>query len=54
MKDIQVTKLAKKLNITPQAIYKWLRGESFPSYANLKKLSKAMDKPIGEVVKLFG
>ena len=36
----------------PQAIYKWMRGESMPTLDNMIVLSKIFDKAIEEIIVL--
>ena len=35
----------------PQAIYKWMRGESIPSIDNLYALSRLLNTPIDDIIK---
>ncbi|MBR0417727.1 MAG: helix-turn-helix transcriptional regulator [Erysipelotrichaceae bacterium] len=35
---------------TPQAVYKWLRGDSIPSVDNLVVLSDLLDATIDEII----
>jgi transcriptional regulator with XRE-family HTH domain len=46
-------KIARKLGISHQAVYKWFNGQSFPSTKNLIKLSEVTGKTIEEVISLF-
>jgi transcriptional regulator with XRE-family HTH domain len=50
---LDVSKLAKKLNVSTQSIYKWMNGKSFPSYKNLLKLQKATGMSLGQITKML-
>lgn len=43
--------LANKLNISPQAVSNWERGENLPDIQNLKLLSKHFSVSVDELVK---
>ena len=43
--------LANKLNISPQAVSNWERGENLPALQNLKLLSKHFSVSVDELVK---
>jgi len=45
--------IAKKVGVTSQAVGKWMRKESFPSFKNLTKLAKATNMTVNEVVKML-
>lgn len=53
MKNLNQAQIAKKLNITPQAVQKWFSGKSFPSYKNLLKLQKATGMSLGQITKML-
>ena len=51
MRGISVRDLQEMLGIaTPQAIYKWQRGETLPSIENLAALSCVLSVPIDEIL----
>ena len=51
MRGISVRDLQEMLGIsTPQAIYKWQRGETLPSIENLAALSCALNVPVDEIL----
>ena len=35
---------------TPQAIFKWMRGDAMPSIDNMVKLAHILDVPIDEII----
>ena len=50
-RGISVRDLQKMLGIaTPQAIYKWQRGETLPSIENLAALACILEVPIEEIL----
>ena len=50
-KGISVRDLQEMLGIaTPQAIYKWQRGETLPSIENLAALASILGVPIEEIL----
>ena len=51
LRGISVRELQEMLGIaTPQAIYKWQRGETLPSIENLAALSCVLSVPIDEIL----
>ena len=51
VRGISVRDLQEMLGIaTPQAIYKWQRGETLPSIENLAALSCVLEVPIDEIL----
>ncbi len=51
VRGISVKDLQEMLGIaTPQAIYKWQRGETLPSIENLAALSCVLEVPIDEIL----
>jgi len=53
MKNLNQAQIAKKIGVTAQAVGKWFRGESFPSYKNLLKLQKATGMSLGQITKML-
>jgi transcriptional regulator with XRE-family HTH domain len=53
MKELNQAQIAKKIGVTAQAVGKWYRGESFPSYKNLLKLQKATGMSLGQITKML-
>lgn len=50
-KEVDVTDLQKFFNFAaPQAIYKWLSGQSLPSVDNLYALSGFLETPIDNIL----
>ena len=42
--------IAKRLNVSHQAVYKWYNGKSFPSMKNLIALAKLQGKTVEKMV----
>ena len=52
-KGIAVKQIQEMMGFNPpQAIYKWMRGESMPTLDNMIVLSKIFDKAIEEIIVL--
>ena len=50
-RGISVRELQKLLGLsTPQAIYKWQRGETLPTLENLAALAYVLEVDIGEIL----
>lgn len=50
-RGISVRELQKLLGLaTPQAIYKWQRGETLPTVENLVALASVLEVDIGEIL----
>ena len=52
-KIYNLSKIAKQIGISKQAVSKWFRGESRPSYKNLLKLQKATGMSLGQITKML-
>jgi transcriptional regulator with XRE-family HTH domain len=46
--------LARRLDVSPQAVNGWMRGTSQPSWERLVKLEDVLDLPRGELMALLG
>ena len=48
-KGLKQSWLAKKINKSPAELNRWVKGKVIPVYANMNKISKALDIPIEEI-----
>lgn len=42
--------VANELELSPQAVYKWLNGEALPSMEHLVQLAEILDVPIDQLL----
>ena len=49
-KGLESKHLAKKLNVTPQAVNKWRRGDAIPSSDTLPKLAAELGLSVDELL----
>lgn len=52
-KDISVYSLANELEISPQAIYRWINGTGTPTPKIMLKLAERLEISAEEILKLF-
>lgn len=43
---ISVEKLAEKLGVTVQSVYRWLRNEVTPNVATIRQIARITDRPV--------
>ena len=48
-KGLKQSWLAKKINKSPAELNRWVKGKVIPVYANMNKISKALNIPIEEI-----
>lgn len=48
-KGLSQKELASIIGVTSQSISEYERGNTMPSYENMKKISKALDAPVQEL-----
>ncbi|MHB8281136.1 MAG: helix-turn-helix transcriptional regulator [Candidatus Humimicrobiaceae bacterium] len=48
-KGLKQSWLAKKINKSPAEVNRWVKGKVIPVYANMNKISKALNIPIEEI-----
>ena len=48
--NIPIKELAKMMSVSPQAVYKWICGESLPSLENVVLLSSILNVPIDDLI----
>lgn len=49
-KGITVEKLCDVFSVSPQAVYKWQRGDTLPSLDNMLMLCRVLETPIEKIV----
>ena len=53
-RHIKVSEVSRYMGFQePQAVYKWLRGDSLPTVDNLLRLSKLLNVPMQEIIKSY-
>lgn len=54
-KDLRVTDISDYMGFfEPQAVYKWMRGDSLPTLQNMYCLSQLFDTPIDDIIRCAG
>lgn len=49
-KGLSLRELSKKIQMTPNTIYRWEAGDFFPKPKNLKRLSEVLEVPVSELI----
>ena len=48
-RNLKIKDVAYQLGVTPQAVYKWIKGEAYPDYEKLAGLTGILDVPLQEL-----